>query len=143
MAPTNNKTAELTNEQIVRLVFPTATAKCFSASHDWEVYETSDVDSSYLLGSSANVETTLEQDEADYKSTEEAAWEDAAKYVKWALDILAEAKKTREAVVIHIEHETFATYKKVNRSYNIDGKRYSEKAFLRRLSLSHSWANGK
>lgn len=54
-----------------------ATASYFSGSHDWEIYETEDIDHSLVLGSGSSLPVTIEQDEVDYKATEDAAWDDA------------------------------------------------------------------
>jgi hypothetical protein len=126
MMANKKRVIEPTNQDIVRSVFPKAAAKYFLVCHEWEVYETSRWQTAYVLGSGSTVETTFEQDEVDYKSTEEAA----AKHVKSALQWLANAQAGDCIIVDHRE------FKKQHRTFSISAQRVGEKRFIRELTLA-------
>lgn len=67
-----------TSKEIVRAKYPRATSREFQYG-GWEIYETEDTETSMLLGGGYDLPVTWEQDEVDYKITEDAAWDDAAR----------------------------------------------------------------
>ena len=125
-------------EQIVRSVFPQAASRYFPVCHEWEIYESVDWERAYLLGSGSAVKTTIEEDIVDYKSTEEAAWEDASKHVTSTLKWFAKASEN-DVHTTKIGGASFSTYMAGRRRFRIAGNSVSKKEFLRKLALAKIW----
>lgn len=68
--------------ELVKAKYPRATSRRYSGSNDWEVFETEDTETSWLLGSGTAFPCSPEQDEIDYKFTEDAAWDDALRNIR-------------------------------------------------------------